>query len=488
MGLGGIVILLLLIVSLIVFIYVIVITARGWGVLHTILLCTLFIECWVFMIFAAGVHYHRVRFTERAHKARLDAEQAEAQTEQLLWGGDLTAEVPDAVVPLKGLVRRTTADRGRVWRALTYVQPNGDAYQLEMLANDQDTIVDPLDAAAPAAVTSSESLPVDLVVYAFSEEVDEEGRPIPKFYLGEFTVTQSQDGQVNLKPTLQLRKVQADFIAAGNATSWTLYELLPTDSHTAFAAPGSQPSDKQLFGRMDEEMIGALLADLPEDSRDELLEAYLRDGQPVQGDDPAAPPESIWYQVNVLKTFERDVDSTEKSNATVGGYFDLIGRSVDSRLQRDDGKPVQLTPDMKDKPIILLEEVARTLRDSGNVELGQRFRVRPLNDYEEAFNKNFVRSHELSERIELFKRDSAEIQKANQAGQSMISFRQVEAQQLQADLDSYQKEVTVLRDSAAKAEKQLAELKTELGRLFLSVQASRSQLTAGAVRTTASAR
>ncbi len=60
MTLGGIVILLLLVVSLIIFIYVLVLSARGWGALHVVLLVFLFIECWIFMIFSAGVLYRRV--------------------------------------------------------------------------------------------------------------------------------------------------------------------------------------------------------------------------------------------------------------------------------------------------------------------------------------------------------------------------------------------------------------------------------------------
>ncbi len=48
MSLGGILILVLLVVSLFVFIYLIVITSKSWGILQTILLCFLFIECWVF--------------------------------------------------------------------------------------------------------------------------------------------------------------------------------------------------------------------------------------------------------------------------------------------------------------------------------------------------------------------------------------------------------------------------------------------------------
>ncbi len=243
MGLGGILILLLLIVSLIVFIYIIVMTARSWGILHTILLCTLFIECWVFMVFSAGVQSLRVAHTRAADKAIKDAEAAAKETQQLLYGSFDTSEGSlVAVVPVKGMLRRLTADRGRVWRQLRVQQENNGEYLLQMTGK-QDPAADPLDGvdAAPVAATS-ESLPANLVVYAFAEEINEAGYPKPVFYLGEFVVTQSQAGQVSLRPTLPLSDTQLQRIQSGKDASWMLYELLPIDSHHAFAAEGSQPS------------------------------------------------------------------------------------------------------------------------------------------------------------------------------------------------------------------------------------------------------
>ena len=194
MSLGGIVVLLLLLVSLIVFIYIIVVTARGWGVLHTLLLCILFIECWVFMVFAAGVQGTRVRFTEQAAGEKERAESALAQTQDLLWGTfDPNNVNLDAVIPAKNELRRMTGDRGRVWRGVNLIQSGDDSFRLELSATAapaDDLNADP--AAAGNVATSSESLPVNLVVYGFAEEITEDGTPLPVFYLGEHTITQSQ--------------------------------------------------------------------------------------------------------------------------------------------------------------------------------------------------------------------------------------------------------------------------------------------------------
>ncbi len=476
MGLGGILILLLLLVSLIVFIYVLVITARGWGVLHSLLLSCLFIECWVLIVFSAGVHYRRVNATEEAHKNRLAAEQAQATTQQLLWGDfGVSPDALDAVVPVQGKLRRLTADRGRVWRQVSLLQSADDKYQLELSSSDavRSAAADPL-AEEPAAAAapkppSSESLPVNTVVYGFAEDLNEAGQPIPVYYLGEFVVKQSQAGQVTLEPTLPLYADQQQRIAGGAAVNWTLYELLPLDSHDTFAAPGSQPTEEQIFGRMDEETIRGLFANVPDPNRQQqLVDAYLRDGLRASDSDPS---ETVWVQVKVLKEYELDVDSKEVANATERGYFDVQGRSIDSRLKVGEGGVVKLTPDMKGAIIVLKEEAAAALINSGVLALEQRVYVRPLIDYEEAFNRHVVRNHEVTESIALATRDTDEMNKANQFGQEMISFRQVEKQELQSDLGNYQKEVELLNQEVAKAAAELDGLKAQIRQMYMSIQA-----------------
>lgn len=481
MGLGGILILLLLLVSLIVFIYVLVVSARGWGWLHSILLSFLFIECWVLIVFSAGVHYRRVNATQEAAKNRADAEKALELTQTLLWGTFNTATTPedvDAVVPAQGMLRRLTADRGRVWRQLNLVQAAPGAYQLEfpvLEAAADDDSADPLGEdpaaagqAAPVA-QSSESLPTNTVVYAFAEQVDEEGRHIPNYYLGEYVVKESQAGQVTLQPTMQLFPGQQQRIDGGTATSWTLYELLPLDSHDVFVVPSSKPSDDEIFGTMDEETIRAMFADAPTENniQQELIESYLRDGKRAEESDPK---EDVWVQVNVLKEYTLDVDSQEIANATARGFFDASGRSIDLRLKRGEEGVVTLTPDMKGERIVLKEEVATPLIDSGVLELVQRVYVRPLVDYEEAFAHVMLREHEVLQGIELARRDQRELEKANQLAQEMISFRQTEAQEISSDLGNYQREVKVLQDAVARATSEFNSLRTTIQRLYQQIQ------------------
>ncbi|MEM8736476.1 MAG: hypothetical protein AAGG44_19760, partial [Planctomycetota bacterium] len=261
MTLGGILFLLLLLVSVIVFIFVTVKTAKTWGALHTTLLWTLFTECWIFVVFAAGVQATRVKYTKDAFVQENKAAEAADRTRDLTWGQfQPNVENLDAVVPAQGELRRLTSDRGRVWRQVTFLRGNNGDFQLEL--SSAAPAADDLGAdPAPANDSpTSESLPVNQVVYGFSEELNQDGKPIPNFYLGEFTVAQSQDGAVTLKPTLPLTPPQVQQIRSGGASSWTLYEMLPLDSHQAFAAPGSERTEDAVFGRMDEETLSNLFA------------------------------------------------------------------------------------------------------------------------------------------------------------------------------------------------------------------------------------
>jgi chromosome segregation ATPase len=96
--------------------------------------------------------------------------------------------------------------------------------------------------------------------------------------------------------------------------------------------------------------------------------------------------------------------------------------------------------------------------------------VRPLIDYQEAFNSTYVRRHEVTERIAHFQREGAELTKANLAGQEGISFRQIENQQLTSDLGNYKREVEVLTKEVALVEEKLATTRTKIAEMYRQIQ------------------
>ncbi len=80
MGIGSILFLVVLVFAVLTFIYLLVKTASQWGILHSILLTTLFIECWVFLVMVAGVQHVRVPATKAAFDSAKRAIEAEKQT------------------------------------------------------------------------------------------------------------------------------------------------------------------------------------------------------------------------------------------------------------------------------------------------------------------------------------------------------------------------------------------------------------------------
>lgn len=463
MSLGLIIFSLLILVALTLFIVFIVKTARQWGALHIILLSILFIESWVFLYFTAGVQYERVRATRDAFRFRQEAEQAIERGRALRFGSfrDLQDSL-DAVIPVQGQLERLTIDRGRVWRELAFANLKGNSVELGLRAPRARSADDDFESQPAATVPSAGgvSLPQNLVVYAFEEKETEEGYPLPVFYLGEYRVTKSDSasGEINLESTLPLLEMHRSRIEQGSAVSWTLYEMLPTDSHLAFAAPGAEPNDEAIFGRPDEEEIRKLFDGLPEF----VVNSYLKDGQKASDDDR---PETIWEQLNLLTEYTVDVDSDQSADATVSGYFDQVGRSIDVRLKRNE--PVSLIPgELRDNRIVVIENVARDLVNRGVAERVQRVYVRPLNDYLGLFNRAHSKRFELAERIKYYDYQNQLIDQANQASQNMLAIRQRENQRLNSDLGGYQKEIQFLNSAVVQADAELEKLRKDLSNLY----------------------
>lgn len=507
MSLGGILFLVLAIIALFVFIYLLVYSAGNWGVLHTLLLCFLFLECWGFMIFAAGVMRKRVGALAEYAKNKDDLDKLSADINKLTWGDpSAVSEELDSVVAYKSQLRRVTMDRGRVWRHVTLLDQTDNQFRLELAA--PTTPAAPIAApAAPAATTPAatpspatpapgttsapaqptapvqpaastipsatfEGLPVNMVVYGFAEaaqspvgQASENDQAIPDFYLGEFKVVNYQARQVELRPTAPLEPNQIAYIQDGKANTWTLYEMLPLDGHQAYAAPESKPTLEFIFGRMDKATLEKLFASVPvEDSRQQkLIDRYLRDGQKAAADDP---PDSVWVRIELLKDYVLDVDSTESANATVGGYFDSSGRSIDVRMKRGEGAKLEAL-----KQLVVSEAVYKDLTDKGIAKLIERIFVRPLIAYEEAFSQLAIRRQTAIDHIALYERDKNVLTNSNALGQAMIADSQIEKQLLSQDLAMYQKEQSVVKSALAAMEAKLQQTKAELSHFYRELHA-----------------
>ena len=238
----------------------------------------------------------------------------------------------------------------------------------------------------------------------------------PTFYLGEFVVTASAAGSISIQPTAPLEETQQRAIQDQQATRWSLYELLPLDGHQMFVATGSVPSDDNVLGRVDEELIRNLFGEPESEFEKQSLENYLRDGGRATESDP---PLARWTKIEFDKPFKLDVDAEDERSALDGGFFDGAGRAVDSRLQK--GSEVQFKPGDQ---LVIKEERADELIDEGVARLVDQYYLRPLNDYRYILRRLRFRLTELANRVENVKEENRVIRVTADKSQSMLVANQ----------------------------------------------------------------
>ena len=254
MEISGMLIWALVLVSLIVFIVLLVKAFKSWGVAHTILLTILFIESWTFLFFAGGVAHHRITLTKNSNKLEEKVESLLKSVDLEMYGDRNDPKLNlEKFVPLTNELNRLTLERGRVWRGAilqraipaTATTPTTVILQLPASVSNLP-VAAPVAAAgaggadaivAPAQVDSG--LAATSVIYLFGERADAVGL-VPETYLGEFVVSEVKDLEIKVRPTIPLSLSQEN-ILKGSA-SWAIYELMPLDSHIAFAAAGSSSS------------------------------------------------------------------------------------------------------------------------------------------------------------------------------------------------------------------------------------------------------
>ncbi|MEM6363725.1 MAG: hypothetical protein AAF745_04815 [Planctomycetota bacterium] len=407
--------------------------------------------------------WHKVKEDLEERVERVRAEQLE-----LKYGDPNNPLATDGALPLAKQLAILSVEAGRRWRGLQLGQADFNGTPSITLSSPPPGGVEGLpednDADAPALPL----IPKDLVVYGFGERpqpgVD---IPMPVFYLGEFRVTQSTPNQVTLTPTGPLLPAQIQAISQRQASSWSVYELLPLDRHEAFIAEGSTPDDNNLFGRMDEQLIRRLMGTgLPP----EELARYLEDGRRSQPDDP---PLTRWVKVQFTKNHSIVVDSPDQRDALSGGFFDGSGRAVDSRLQTGNGGEVTFK---RDQELIVKEEAANVLLDEGVARLIDTYYLRPLNDYRFVLRRIRLRIAELRQRQTELNFEQEVLQRAIDATVSMLTSGQTEKLKLEQDLAQFEIERLALAKYNASVKADVNATKTRLVRLYRDNQSLAGQL------------
>lgn len=182
-------------------------------------------------------------------------ENQEKENEALVAGTTGDSPTP-GIEQLKDQLHTTILHRGRVWRNCTAKVANA--------ATGQATVT--IDKPEPHGI------PEKKVLYVFEEKFDPEGKePFNKNeqYLGEFKVVRVDEAKklIEIEPTMKFSPRELNRLKESKSP-WTLYEIMPRDTHDVFADAREED----------------LKAMLPESS----VAEYVRDGKPAEASDPPA--------------------------------------------------------------------------------------------------------------------------------------------------------------------------------------------------------
>jgi hypothetical protein len=231
--------------------------------------------------------------------------------------------------------------------------------------------------------------------------------------------------------------------------------LLPLDGHAPFVAEGSEATDENALGRVDEDLVRQLIGKVSP----ETLNNYLRDGNRSTEDDP---PLSRWTKIEFVKTHTIQVDSPDQRGALDGGFFDGNGRAVDGRLQRAEDDAVTFK---KEDQILVKEEAANQLIDEGAARLVDRYYLRPLNDYRFVLRRIRMRLTELASRTTELEFEKKVLEEAVKKTEGMIVTNQVIKDKLEQDRDQFRVEKFAIEDYTGKLQQRVDKMRAEMIRL-----------------------
>lgn len=406
-----------------------------------------------FLFPTAGVLKSRSAWHKIKEKLEAQAASAEAEYEALKFGD---ASGGEGATTLATKLSKIGLEAGRSWRSLRL--QGGSSKSVVLASTEPPAPVAPEGEAAEGGPPAQAPtlIPEGLVVYGFAEMIDPNTQiAVPTFYLGEFIVKAANDVQVTLEPTSALAPGQANAIDTQQASSWSVYELLPLDGHVAFIAEGSAPNDDNILGRVDEELVRSILAN----ATPETLNSYLEDGRRLRDNDP---PLSRWAKIEFVQNHSIQVDSPEQRGAVDGGFFDGNGRAVDGRLQRGEDGSVKFK---KTDQIVMQEEAAEELVDSGVAKLLDRYYLRPLNDYRFVLRHIQLRLANLANRTTELNEQQAVLQEAIDRSNRMLVANNENKIKLEADLKQFRVETNAIREYTETLTSELATMKKDMARL-----------------------
>lgn len=452
-----IVLLVLLFAYVVAFFWVIWKSAIGWRWYHLLLASLAFLLTIPLLPMTAGVLKSRAAWTKLQADLEEQLARSEHERERLTDGDPNDPAGGRGLLSLQAELRSLNAEVGRVYRDLEVRNRGQNGIVLGPAVTPPAGLPEGIPGEEePAAAATLPPIAPGMIVYAFVEQPwQESGFTVPTYYLGEFRVIGATPQEVTVQPTGQLEPGQQQ--AINQAGRWSLYEMLPLDSHEAFIAEGSQSDEDAIFGRVDDELVNRLLGDrvLPQ-----TLAAYLRDGTRALTDDP---PPTRWVKIEFTKDHEITVDSQEQRSAADGGFFDSLGQAVDSRLQRPEGDAVRFAAGDQ---LILKQEAALALIGEGVAQLVDTYFVRPLNSYRVVLRRVRQQIDYLNNQAANLQRQKEVIERAVALTTEMQTKGQQRKLNLEKDAAQVNRELTALKEYNQQLEQQLEAAKQEMVQIY----------------------
>lgn len=439
-----------------------------WYEMVAIIMTTILAVVFVFPV--AGALKSRSAWYKKKEELDVRFEKAKFENRDLRNGDRNNPLSDEGVLAMSQELAAVGLEAGRRWRGLRLSNSSFNGEPAIVLTRPLQEPGPGEEPPAEAAAADAPTVPLiaeGMVVYGFGEgrgpDIDV---PVPVGYLGEFRVVSSTPNQVTLSPTGPLIASQQELIQSGKASSWSIYELLPLDGHEPFIAAGSIPDNDNVFGRIDDKLIGTILASAPEQTR----ESYLRDGARARADDP---PASRWVKIEFTKPYSISVDSLEKRGALQEGFFDGSGRAADSRLLAGGTGEVKLA---KGEPLLVKKEAADALRAEGVARLVDEYYLRPLNDYRYVLRHMRLRIADLQNRSKILGFEKEVLQRAIDATDSMLVSYQTDKLLLEQDFDQTEAERKAIEAYNEKLRVSVKESREKLVRLYRSNQSLEVEL------------
>ena len=333
---------------------------------------------------------------------------------QLLIRGNPQAEPPTpSLAELRLSVEKMLQNRGRRWDhvARKSVSPAGVI-------------------AATVEHPDPHGIEPKTILYVFDAADAKDGGQL----LGEFEATAVAGQQVTLTPVLPLRPSQLQRLNAKRNGALLLYDVMPADSHEAFAD-------------LDE---AARTAVFPSSMPAAVKQEYVKDQNPPAADEKQT--DRIWRRVKALKDFDVTVGQgkdKETQHVTQGTELLLDPKSAQERIAAGDVEPVAENDKVYMRP---LRDYARLYRDLNRQIDGLLRMTADVND------------------------QLATVALAEQKTEKDIAYRKDEIAALHKDLDHYRGELDLMRKHVAALEQRIADVDHARRQMFAANEQLESQL------------